>query len=203
MATKSEGSPRERLLAAANELFYAEGVHTVGIDRVIERAGVAKASLYSTFGSKEELVREYLRARFARRQALLLERIAQHADPRAKILSVFDLLSELCAQPSYRGCAFMRATAEAPEDAKSRTVCRDYRSWLTELFTTLARDAGARDPELLGSQLLTLHDGATLGSTLDRDSDRGAVAKELARTLLDSQTQRRASKGKRRARDRE
>src|SRR4051812_17426026 len=56
-ATKPEGSARDRLLAAANELFYEEGVHTVGIDRVIERAGVAKASLYSTFGSKDGLVR--------------------------------------------------------------------------------------------------------------------------------------------------
>ena len=68
MATKTKStadatvkrSPRERLLAAADELFYAEGVQSVGIDRVIERAGVAKASLYSTFGSKEELVRAYL-----------------------------------------------------------------------------------------------------------------------------------------------
>jgi AcrR family transcriptional regulator len=59
-------SPRERLLDAANELFYAEGVQSVGIDRVIERAGVAKASLYSTFGSKEELVRAYLEARHER-----------------------------------------------------------------------------------------------------------------------------------------
>ena len=59
-------SPRERLLEAAGELFYAEGVQSVGIDRVIERAGVAKASLYSTFGSKEELVRAYLDERHAR-----------------------------------------------------------------------------------------------------------------------------------------
>ena len=56
-------SARERLLAAADELFYEEGVHTVGIDRVIERAGVAKASLYNTFGSKDELVRAYLTSR--------------------------------------------------------------------------------------------------------------------------------------------
>ena len=58
--TTAVPSARERLLTAANELFYAEGVHTVGIDRVIERAGVAKASLYNTFGSKDELVRVYL-----------------------------------------------------------------------------------------------------------------------------------------------
>ena len=59
-------SPRERLLEAAGELFYAEGIQSVGIDRVIERAGVAKASLYSTFGSKEELVEAYLDERHAR-----------------------------------------------------------------------------------------------------------------------------------------
>ena len=69
MAVKEAGparaSARERLLAAANELFYNEGVHTVGIDRVIEQAGVAKASLYNTFGSKDELIRAYLESRHA------------------------------------------------------------------------------------------------------------------------------------------
>ena len=62
-ASAPRPSARERLLAAANELFYDEGVHTVGIDRIIEQAGVAKASLYNTFGSKDELVRAYLQAR--------------------------------------------------------------------------------------------------------------------------------------------
>src|SRR5262249_42523015 len=75
---KLEGSARDRLLAAATELFYAEGVHTVGIDRVIERAGVAKASLYSTFGSKEELVRAYLAGRAEARQRRVSERIARY-----------------------------------------------------------------------------------------------------------------------------
>ena len=58
-------SARDRLLAAADELFYEEGIHTVGIDRIIEKAGVAKATLYSVFGSKEELIRAYLAARLA------------------------------------------------------------------------------------------------------------------------------------------
>src|SRR5437868_13380628 len=85
-------SARERLLAAATELFYAEGVHTVGIDRVIERAGVAKASLYSTFGSKEELVREYLTGRAEARQRRISERIARFDDPRDRIVAMFDLI---------------------------------------------------------------------------------------------------------------
>ena len=73
MSTKTmdRRSARERLLAAADELFYADGVHSVGIDRVIERAGVAKATLYSAFGSKDELIRCYLTARqAARREAV-------------------------------------------------------------------------------------------------------------------------------------
>jgi AcrR family transcriptional regulator len=63
LTSRGRPSARERLLAAANELFYNEGVHTVGIDRIIEHAGVAKASLYNTFGSKDELVRAYLETR--------------------------------------------------------------------------------------------------------------------------------------------
>src|SRR5882757_10784358 len=94
---KFEGSARERLLAAATELFYAEGIHTVGIERVLERAGVAKASLYSTFGSKDELVRAYLLTRAERRQARINARIARHEGPREKILAIFDLITELAA----------------------------------------------------------------------------------------------------------
>src|SRR6267154_2190421 len=88
-ASRVRPTARERLLAAANELFYDEGVHTVGIDRVIERAGVAKASLYSTFGSKDELVHAYLESRAERRRARITEWIARHHEPRAKILSMF------------------------------------------------------------------------------------------------------------------
>src|SRR3977135_3210344 len=87
-------SARERLLAAADELFYENGINLVGIDRVIEHAGVAKASLYDCFGSKEELIRCYLQARSERRQARIRERVAQFQDPRDKILGVFDLLGE-------------------------------------------------------------------------------------------------------------
>src|SRR4029077_12586191 len=116
--TKREGSAQDRLLAAANELFYEEGVQSVGIDRVIERAGVAKASLYSTFGSKEELVRAYLDERHARIIGRL--RAAAHAPaprgPVAPILAVFDAQSEIFQAPGYHGCAFAAAAAEAPRD---------------------------------------------------------------------------------------
>src|ERR1700729_211487 len=88
-------SPRERLLEAATELFYAEGIQTVGIDRVIERAGVAKASLYSTFGSKEELVYAYLEGRHAYTLGRLQDAAEAATDPVEKILAVFDAQAQL------------------------------------------------------------------------------------------------------------
>ncbi|HKU42461.1 MAG TPA: TetR/AcrR family transcriptional regulator [Polyangiales bacterium] len=187
-SSKIEGTPRERLLAAANELFYAEGVHTVGIDRVIERAGVAKASLYSTFGSKDELVRAYLEQRYVKRQARILDWIAKYEEPRDKILGLFELLGVVFAEPTFRGCAFMKASAEAPVGEKIRDVCDTYRAWLLDLFAQLARDAGADDPAELARHLLVLHDGATFGATMDGDVTRAADARTLAEALLNART---------------
>jgi len=109
-------SARERLLAAANELFYTEGVHTVGIDRVIEQAGVAKASLYNTFGSKDELVHAYLEGRHAAMVARITKAVARYDNPRDRLLGVFDAQGELFAEPGFRGCAFASASAESPGD---------------------------------------------------------------------------------------
>jgi AcrR family transcriptional regulator len=177
-------SARERLLEAADELFYENGVNLVGIDRVIERAGVAKASLYDCFGSKEELIRCYLKARSERRQARIVERMAQFQAPRDKILSVFDLLGEIVAQPNYRGCAFQRAGAEAGAGSSIKGACDDSRAWIRAEFTGLARAAGAHDPESLGRQLVILYDGAATAAHADRDLDAPKAARALADRLL-------------------
>ena len=105
---------RERLLAAADELFYAEGIQTVGIDRIIERAGVAKASLYNAFSSKEELVAAYPAGRHDGTTSRLAEATARFDDPRQKILAVFDAQAQQFNQPGFNGCAFIAASTEAP-----------------------------------------------------------------------------------------
>jgi AcrR family transcriptional regulator len=191
-----EGSPRERLLAAANELFYDEGVHTVGIDRVIERAGVAKASLYSTFGSKDALVSAYLEGRADARRARIAAWIAKHTAPRAKLLSIFDLLAEISARPDFRGCAFVNASAEGPHGAgRIDEVSIEQRAWLRELFVDLARDAGAADPERVGRRIALLYDGAMVGAWMDRDPgvarDARAVAAELLDEAIEAKSRRR------------
>src|SRR5690242_14005097 len=99
-AVPERRSARERLLAAAEELFYGEGINTVGIDRIIERAGVAKASLYDCFGSKEELIRSYLSARHESRQRRITEGLARFSTPREKLLGVFDIQGEVFSAKS-------------------------------------------------------------------------------------------------------
>jgi len=178
-------SARERLLDAASELFYAEGVHTVGIDRVIERAGVAKASLYNTFGSKDELVRAYLEGRHARTAARITGYLKRYTDPRDRLLGVFEAQGELFAEPGFRGCAFVSASAESPGEAVSRAA-DDYRGWVRGLLTGLAREAGAPDPEALGRQLHMLYDGASLSARMDHDPSAAAAARAAAATLLDA-----------------
>src|SRR5487761_795491 len=138
-------SARDRLLAAADELFYAEGVHVVGIDRIVERAGVAKASLYSTFGSKDELVRAYLEEHFRDRQRRVARIRAAHETPREAIVGVFAELDGALAGSEFRGCRFIMATAEARPGDASEAVAEDYRAWLRSVFTDLAKAAGATD----------------------------------------------------------
>jgi AcrR family transcriptional regulator len=196
MSTKAlTGSPRERLLAAANELFYDEGIHTVGIDRVIERAGVAKASLYSAFGSKDELVRAYLSARFAARQKRIEARIARHEDPRERLLAVFDMLGDLIAEQEYRGCAMIRASAESRGGEIVRRVCDDARAWTRALFTDLAREARAAHPERLAKQLVLLYDGAAVTAQMDRDAGAAGSARAAAAALIDVATARKTRCG--------
>ncbi|BEP14330.1 TetR/AcrR family transcriptional regulator [Acidothermaceae bacterium B102] len=186
--TQNKLGARERLLAAADELFYAEGVHTVGIDRVIERAGVAKASLYNTFGSKDELVRAYLSARQLRRQARIATAVAQHDDPRAAILGVFDLLDEIFAEPGFRGCAFLNASAESRPEESVDSVCSETRGWIRAVFADLARTAGAADPDELAGQLVLLYDGATVSAQLDRNKAAARTARAVAAAMVDAAT---------------
>ncbi len=182
-------SARERLLAAADELFYAEGVHTVGIDRVIEHAGVAKASLYNTFGSKDELIRCYLTERHIRIKQRMTRQLARYDAPRERLLGVFDLIGEQSADPEFRGCAFVNASAESRPGDVVQQAADEYRTWVLTLFTDLAHAAGALDPDGLARQLVLLRDGAAVAVRMDRDpAAAAAAARTAAAALLDAAT---------------
>ncbi|HXC77399.1 MAG TPA: helix-turn-helix domain-containing protein [Candidatus Acidoferrum sp.] len=170
-------SARDRLLAAADDLFYAEGVHVVGVDRIVERAGVTKATLYTAFGSKDELVRAYLENHFRRRQDRIAQILSAHKTPRERLLAVFGEVEGLLAGAAFRGCRFISAAAESGPGDPGEVVAEKYRAWLWSVFTDLARAAGVRDAKQTGRQLFLLYDGAAVAARMD--PDRGAAARAV------------------------
>jgi AcrR family transcriptional regulator len=179
-------SARDRLLEAADELFYDEGIHVVGIDRIIDRAGVAKATLYSTFGNKEGLILAYLQARLERRQARVSAAIAKAKTPRDRVLAVFDVLNTFVSDPKFNGCADINASAESEPGSAVEAAVQSSRRWRRSLFVDLVRDAGVKDPEPLARQLEMLYDGAMVAARVDGNDDDVKVAKKTAAALLDA-----------------
>jgi AcrR family transcriptional regulator len=177
-------SARDRLLEAADRLFYNEGVHSVGIDRILDEAGVAKGSLYYNFGGKDDLVRAYLDNRHQRWAARIAEYQAAAETPRLKILAVFDALADLFAEPDFRGCAFLNAAAGAQRGSAEELATKDFRTWLHELFTVLVAAAGHRDVAALSLQLVLLYDGSNIAAQLDANPQAAQGARAAAEALL-------------------
>lgn len=182
--TSTRSPARQRLLDTADRLFYAEGVHTVGIDKLIEEAGVAKGSLFYNFSGKDDLVAAYLAGRDQRRR----DRIARHQqgldDPVDKLLAIFDALQEAALAPGYRGCAFANANAEAPPGSVEANALRTFRDWLADTLLALSQEAGFTDAADVAARLRVLYDGAVANSQLDAQPDAVRLAKELASMVL-------------------
>ena len=179
-------SARERLLAAADDLFYREGVQSVGVDRIVQQAGVAKASLYNLFGSKEELVQAYLDARHDATREQVERVLTRFRTPRERLLGIFDAQGQVFTEPGFNGCAHTTASAEARHGSPVEDATERLRLWVRTLFTDLARDAGVADPEGLARQLHLLYDGAATSARMDRDPSAATTARAAAAALLDA-----------------
>lgn len=185
--TSERVSARDRLLAAASELFYEEGVHTVGVDRIVEAAGVAKATLYAVFGNKDGLVRAYLTACHDRtRERITRELAARFASPRERLLGVFEVQGLSFTEPGFHGCAFVCANAESSPGTGVADVTADYRRWVQSLFRDLAEEAGANDPGRLAQQLVVVYDGAGVSAWMDHDPSVATTARTVAAALIES-----------------
>jgi AcrR family transcriptional regulator len=184
-STAKRPSARERLLAAADELFYRDGVHSTGIDAVIEKAGVAKGSLYYIFGGKDELVAAYLRGRHEAFRQRVEAAQAGIDDPAEKILAIFDALGDYVSLPEFRGCPFDSAAAEAPTGQCQVLAIKEYRDWLHRSLVQLAVDTGVPDSQALAEALIVLFNGALASANTAPPSRAAAMtAKRLARLTL-------------------
>ncbi|WP_260191003.1 TetR/AcrR family transcriptional regulator [Actinophytocola gossypii] len=172
----------ERLLATASDLFYRRGIRAVGVDLIAEQAGTTKKTLYDRFGSKDNLVALYLRARFERWQAFVDERLALVEPGQGQVLAAFDVLAEWLAD-NTRGCAFVNANAEIDRtDHPAMAVVHAEKRWMRARYERLVHDAGL--PSTLGAHLHLLHEGAIVATTAGAQDDAVANARSAARTLL-------------------
>ncbi|TAM01125.1 MAG: TetR/AcrR family transcriptional regulator [Paraburkholderia sp.] len=156
----------EHLLDAAGELFYWEGVRAVGVEAVVERAGLNKMSLYRQFSSKDDLVVAYLKRcddRFFERFESNLARYP--GEPVKQLVHYFEDLSRRASVPHYRGCPFVNVAAEFPEPSHpARLAVADNKSKLIARLTTLATEAQATNPAALANALALLIEGVYAAS---------------------------------------
>jgi AcrR family transcriptional regulator len=171
---------RDRLVAAAERLFYSEGIHAVGVDRLCAEAEVSKRSLYQHFSGKDEVVTAMLQAQAAKAATQL-----QPGDgsPRERILAVFDALDHEADSPDFRGCPFLGAATELKDlDHPAVRVAREQKVALTEYFAEALRAGGVREPELLALQLTIIFDGASAYSVVRGGST--PATRQAVETLL-------------------
>ncbi|MHB1784990.1 MAG: TetR/AcrR family transcriptional regulator [Acidimicrobiales bacterium] len=180
-------SARERLLEVAGRLFYAEGIHAVGVDRVIAEANVAKATLYAHFSGKDELVAAYLSERSKGWASEVSRRASDEThDAVARALAPFDLLAERASDPDYRGCPFINAAAEFPGPGRVAEQLVAHRRQVREAFSALVAATGAGDVEALTDEFVVLYDGAMTAAYLDHSSAVVGTARRVAEDLLRS-----------------
>jgi AcrR family transcriptional regulator len=176
-------SARERLLAVAGELFYRQGIRSVGVDEIVACADVAKMSLYRSFSSKDELVAAYLRDRNERYWRWWDGVTARHpGHPREQLRGLFRSLARRATRSDWRGCPFTNAATEFPEpDHPGRRVAEANKRELRLRLRELARRAGAREPALLADQLVLLFEGAySSAQTFGANGPAAAVADAAA-----------------------
>ncbi|CAG9272051.1 TetR/AcrR family transcriptional regulator [Paraburkholderia unamae] len=165
-AQKPGARAHEHLLLAADELFYREGVRAVGIEAVVERAGVNKMSLYRQFSSKDDLVVAYLQRCDVRFFQRFDESLAKHpGEPVKQLVQYFEDLARRASAPDYRGCPFVNVATEFPDATHpARRSVDDNKSKLIARLTALAQEAGATDAVALAEELALIVEGVYAAS---------------------------------------
>jgi AcrR family transcriptional regulator len=169
--TRDKAKTRQRLLAAARELFYENGICATGVSAVAERAGVTKMTLYAHFPSKDALVAAYLEDSDRRWRAFLEEKLSGYEDSRDRLLAVCDAYREYFATREMRGCAFVNCAAEFPDpDHPVRRVIRWHKAGVRERIRDLAAEAGAEDPAALAERLFVVLEGAYVTGAVEGET---------------------------------
>lgn len=155
-----KGSPRERILETASELFYTQGYRATGINEVIRQSGVAKATFYNHFPAKDDLCLAYLELHSDAEKRSINEQIQAKTTPRARFLAVIEAIQPWLESNDLRGCEYLNTVAEVPDPGSPlRRKGREHYEWLRGLVLGLAKDLVESDPQqYAGKQAATLAD---------------------------------------------
>lgn len=176
---------KQRLLTTAEELFYAEGIRAVGLDRLLQASGVGRASFYRHFASKDDLVVAVLEDRDRRWLDWLRESVEQTGDPAARPLAVFDALAQRFARKDFRGCAFINTMVEvADRESAAHQVADRHKRRVIEYLDELLTAAGRSDADELAAELALLVDGAIVTAVREGTADAASRARAIAERLL-------------------
>ncbi|NCQ24099.1 MAG: TetR family transcriptional regulator [Rhodobacteraceae bacterium CG17_big_fil_post_rev_8_21_14_2_50_63_15] len=181
-------SKRAELIRRALDLFYRNGFHATGMDLVARETGVSKTAIYKHFRTKEDLILATLRLRDETFRNWLLRRMADLAEtPEGQLLALFDALAEWFAQDSFRGCLFIKASAEYQDaDHPINREALAHKRLLLDHFADLAAQAGFADPRALAAQILILKEGAIVLAAMSHSAAAARDAKRAAGQLLTS-----------------
>jgi AcrR family transcriptional regulator len=185
-AGRVRGDARERIVDTAYELFSRRGVRGVGVDEVIARAGVAKATLYSHFHSKDDLVLAFLERRREAWTLAFVEAEARRrgATPEQRLLAIFDAFDEWFRRDDYEGCSFIKLLLEMGADHAAGRESIQQLDNVRTIVQDLADEAGVRDSEAFARSCHLLMQGAIVAAAAG-DSDAAQRAKAMARILIE------------------
>ena len=181
---------RDRILDAAEELFFSDGIAATGVDRVAAGAGVAIVTLYKHFGSKDNLLREVLSRRLDSWTRHWDEAVAGAGTGEERLLAVFDAVESFRASAGpTQWCCFLATASErpAPEDGRTDPVfelIRQDTRLVTDRLANLARDAGCQDPAATASVLLLFYNGVLSSLLRGAPADPVALARRTARSII-------------------
>lgn len=180
---------RDELVRKALEIFYRNGFHSTGMDMLAAQSGVSKTSIYKHFRTKEDLILAALRLRDENFRNWLFRRMGElGSTPQEKLVAMFDALEEWFAERDFRGCMFIKASAEYqdPSDA-IHAQSAEHKRLLFDHVVALTRQIGVASPEDLAHQLLLLKEGAIVMAVLGRGRDAARDARIAAEKLINSQ----------------
>jgi AcrR family transcriptional regulator len=189
---RRKSEPRDRLLRTATEVFYAKGIHAVGIEEIVDRAQITRSTLYRHFPGKEDLVVAYLEAASQFERDSIASKLTPEQSPDAAVRAVAEAIVGQIENPAFRGCAFLNAAAEYPDvDHPVHQAILDHRTWFADLVRTLFRAVADTCWEESADLFVLLRDGAmTAGCLADPHQVSSVFLDGVERVLAAAATKR-------------